>query len=76
MYFKYCNGKLVGLESKIKQMFMDITIYLRRLHKTDMFCGDLVNRVFIVLPTNTIHFSFVPLKGTKEKPFLEVIKLC
>jgi hypothetical protein len=29
-----------------------------------MFCGDLVNRVFIILPANTIHISFVPLKGT------------
>jgi hypothetical protein len=28
-----------------------------------MFCGDLVNRVFIVLPVNTVHFSYLLLRG-------------
>jgi hypothetical protein len=48
MHLKYYN--------EILQVFMDIVIYLRRLHKTDMFCGDLVNRTFIVLPANTVHY--------------------
>jgi hypothetical protein len=64
MHLKHYNGRLAGFESGGKQMFMNITIYLRRLHKAGMLCRDLVNRVFIVLPANIIHISFVPLRGT------------
>ena len=45
-------------------MFRDIVIYLRRLHKVDMLCGDLVNMIFIVLAANTAHFSCLQLRGT------------
>jgi hypothetical protein len=64
MHLKYCNGRLADFIFGGKQVFMDIVIYLRRLHKTDMFCGDLVNRTFIVLPANTVHYSCLPLRGT------------
>jgi hypothetical protein len=45
-------------------VFRDIAIYLRRLYKADMFCEDLMNRIFIVLSANIVHFSCLPLRGT------------
>jgi hypothetical protein len=58
------NGRLVGFGFGGKMVFMDVAIYLRRLHKAKMLCGNLVNRVFIVLHVNTIHFPCLPLRGT------------
>jgi hypothetical protein len=66
------NGRLADFRFGGKQVFMDIIIYLRRLHKADMFYEDLVNRIFIVLLANTVHFSCLPLRGTAFRISTEV----
>lgn len=60
------NKQLLDFGFGAKQILTDIAKYIRKLHLASMFCGDLVDRVFISLPTNTVSFPYLPI-SSKEK---------
>jgi hypothetical protein len=60
------NERLLGFRPGERRIFNDIGKYLRSLHKVSMFCGHLVNKVFILVPTNTVSFLFLSLNAQEN----------